>query len=130
MQRKNSHIRPLSAFLTSDGQQVLLLDGGVQLQRELRRGAQESLDDGRAFEGVPVHGQNALGLPYFPLHGRGLPFLHAELPGDGDIGLLPLTRPEVDHESLDAPADTAEGRSGGECSYTYPPTGGGAGLHL
>lgn len=47
-------------ILTSCREHVLLLDSGVQLESELRRGAQESLDDGGTFEGVPVHGQNAL----------------------------------------------------------------------
>lgn len=128
---KLSHLSStLSVFLTSDGEHVLLLDGGVQLQRELRRGAQERLDDGGAFEGVPVHGQDALRLANLPLHGRALAPLQADLPGDGHIGLLLRARLEVDHEGLCAPADTAEGGSGGECRYTFLPTEGGARLHL
>lgn len=103
---KFSHPSTLSVFLTSDGEHVLLLDGGVQLQRELWRGAQERLDDGGAFEGVPVHGQDALRLANLPLHGRALAPLQADLPGDGHIGLLLLTRLEVDHEGLCAPAGT------------------------
>lgn len=111
---------------------VLLLDGGVQLQCELRRGAQESLDDGGAFEGVPVHGQDALCLAYFPFHGRSLTLLQADLPGDSHIGLLRLARLEVDHEGLSAPAarDTVGGESGRECSNTFLPIEGNARLSL
>lgn len=123
---ETSLVYPLCFFLTSDGKQVFLLDGGVQLQCELRRGAQESLDDGGAFEGIAVHGQDSLRLADFPLHGRALPFLQADLPGDGHIGLLPFTRPEVDHKGLDAPAWT----QAAECSYAFPPIEGSAGLHL
>lgn len=99
-----------SVILTSRRQHVLLLDGGVQLQRELRRGAQKGLDDGGAFEGVPVRGEGALRLAYFPLHRRALALLQADLPGDGDVGLLLLTCLEVDHQGLEAPADTAKER--------------------
>lgn len=52
-------------FLTSRVEHVFLLDGGVQLQGQLRRGAQEGLNDGGAFEGVPVDGQHALRLADF-----------------------------------------------------------------
>lgn len=131
LQRKPlSRAATLSIFLTSNVKHVLLLDGGVQLQCELRRGAQEGLDDGGAFEGVPVHGQDALRLAYFPLHWRALPFLQADLPGDGHIGLLPLTCLEVDHEGLGAPARDTVSESGRECSYTFLPVEGSAWLHF
>lgn len=125
-----SHPSTLSVSLTSDVRRVLLLDGGVQLQCELRRGAEESLDDGSAFECVPVHGQNALRLANFPLHVRALPFLQADLPGNSHIRLLPLTRLEVNHEGLGAPARTQSAESGRKCSYTFLPIEGSAPLHL
>lgn len=125
MQKKPlSHPSTLSVFLTSDVKHVLLLDGGVQLQCELRRGAQKRLDDGGAFKGVPVHGQDALRLANFPLHRRSQALLQADLPGDGHIRLLPLPRLEVDHEGLGAPVGTQ--RSGRECSYIFLPIEGSA----
>ncbi len=88
-------------ILTSCREKVFLLDGGVQLERQLRRGAQESLDDRGAFKSIPVSGQNALRLADFPLHLRLLSLLQTELPGNGDIRLLLSTRFEIDHQSLD-----------------------------
>ena len=56
-----------------------------------------------------MSGQVALRLADLPLHGHPLALLQTDLPGDGDVGLLLLTRLEVDQESLDTP----EGRERG-----------------
>lgn len=105
--------------------EVLLLDGGVQLQRQLGRGAQKGLDDRRAFEGVPVRGQIALRLSDFPLH-KSLALLQADLPGYGDVRLFPFTRLEIHHQRLDTPEDAragslnftpTEGRAAPRCDY-------------
>jgi len=90
-------------LLTSYREDVFLLDGGVQLKRQLRCGAQESLDDRCALEGVPVHGQSALRLADFQLHGRLLPLLEADLSRDGDIRLLLFTCLEIDHQGFTTP---------------------------
>lgn len=86
------------------GEDVFLLDGGVQLQGELWRGAQEGLDDGRALEGVAVDSQLALRVADLPLHGQALVLLQLHLAADGHVRLLLLPRPEVRHQRLDAPA--------------------------
>lgn len=57
-----------------------------------------------------MSGQRALRLADLPLHGRPLPLLQADLPGDGDVRLLPLTRLEVNHQSLETPEDAMEER--------------------
>ena len=113
--------------LTSHREEVFLLDGGVQLERQLRRGAQKRLDDRGALEGVPVSGQRALRLADLPLHGRPLPLLQADLPGDGDVRLLPLTCLEVNHQSLETPEEAVRerGRRWVE-EYFTPAEGGGA----
>lgn len=95
-----------SVILTSCREHVFLLDGGIQLERQLRCGAQKSLDDCSAFEGISVSGEDALRLAYFPLHGRPLSLLHPDLPGNGDVRLLLSTRLEIDHQSLETPEDT------------------------
>lgn len=94
-----------SITLTSWREEVFLLDGGVQLERQLRRRAQKSLDDRDTFEGVPVSSQVALRLADFPLHGHPLPLLQTDLPGDGDVRLFLFTRLEIDHQSLETPED-------------------------
>lgn len=98
-----------SLILTSFIEYVFLLDGGVQLERQLRCGAQKSLDDRGAFEGISVSGEDALRLADFPLHGRPLALLQSDLPGNGDVRLLFFTGLEIDHQSLETPEDIIKG---------------------
>lgn len=104
--------------LTSQRHHVFLLDGGVELQRQLRGGAQESLDDCGALEGIPVCGQFAFRLADLPLHGRVLAFLQLDLPGDGDVWFLLLSSFEIHPESLETPAGENEELKGCSCSFT------------
>lgn len=98
-------------ILTSVGLGIFFLDGGVELERQLRCGAQERLNDCGAFEGVPVSRQVALRLADLQLHGRLLPFLQTDLPGDGDVRLLPFAGLEIDHQSLQTPEGRERGAS-------------------
>lgn len=95
-------------ILTSCREDVFLLDGGVQLERQLRRGAQKSLDDRGAFEGIPVRGQDALRLANFPLHLCPRSLLQLDLSGDGDIRLFLFTCLKIDHQSLKTPEEERE----------------------
>ena len=103
-----------SIILTSDREEeVFLLDAGIQLKRQLRGGAQKRLDDCSAFEGIPVSGQDALRLADFPLHGRLLPLLQIDFPGDGDVRLLLFTCFVVDHQGLKTPEEIKRGSESG-----------------
>lgn len=52
-----------------------------------------------------------------------------DLPGDGDVWLLSIASPEVDHESLDTPEEEEEEEWDGVELY-FTPTGGSVLLHL
>lgn len=74
--------------LTSGNRDVLLQDADVELEGELRGGAQEGLDDGHALEGVAVRGQPALRVAHLLLHLHLVALPQPPLAGDGDVGLL------------------------------------------
>jgi len=90
--------------LTSGGRDVLLQDADVELEGELRRGAQEGLDDSHALEGVAVRGQPPLRVSHLLLHLHLVALPQVPLAGDGDVGLLLLPRPAVHDQGLHAPA--------------------------
>lgn len=92
--------------LTSGGGDVLLQDADVELQGELRGGAQEGLDDRHALEGVAVGGQPAHGVAHLLLHLHRIALPQPPLARDGDVGLLLPPRPAVHHQGLHAPAGT------------------------
>lgn len=74
--------------LTSCNGDILLQDADVELQGELRGGAQEGLDDGHALEGVAVGGQPAHRVAHLLLQLHFITLAQPPLARDGDVGLL------------------------------------------
>lgn len=73
---------------TSGGRDILLQDADVELDGELRRGAQEGLDDRHTLEGIAVRGQPPLRVAHLLLHLHLVALSQPPLAGDGDVGLL------------------------------------------
>lgn len=100
------HVSLYALFLTSPNGHILLQHTDVELQCELRGGAQEGLNDGGSSESGSVSHQLALGLPDFMFHLLGLATpRHLFLPSDGDIWLLHLPRASIDTKGVQTPEE-------------------------